>query len=54
MAARDSSDLVPGADGRPTLVDVNNADLREAMGRGGVDASSVKIEYFDEVESEDV
>ena len=33
---------------------VNNADLREAMGRGGVDGSSVKIEYFDEVESEDV
>ncbi len=33
---------------------VNNAELREAMGRGGVDGSSVKIEYFDEVESEDV
>ncbi len=33
---------------------VNNAELREAMGRAGVDASSVKIEYFDEVESEDV
>ena len=33
---------------------VNNPELREAMGRGGVDASSVKIEYFDEVEMEDV
>jgi heme-degrading monooxygenase HmoA len=31
-----------------------NPELREAMGRGGVDASSVKIEYFDEVEMEDV
>ena len=33
---------------------VNNPELREAMGRGGVDDSSVKIEYFDEVEMEDV
>jgi heme-degrading monooxygenase HmoA len=33
---------------------VNNPELQEAMGRGGVDASSVKVEYFDEVEMEDV
>jgi heme-degrading monooxygenase HmoA len=33
---------------------VSNPELREAMERGGVDASSVKIEYFDEVEMEDV
>lgn len=26
-------------------------ELREAMGRAGVDASTVSIEYFDEVES---
>jgi quinol monooxygenase YgiN len=32
----------------------NNSELQEAMGRAGVDASSVKIEYFDEVEMEDV
>ena len=30
---------------------VNNAALREAMGRGGVIASSVRIEYLDEVAS---
>jgi Antibiotic biosynthesis monooxygenase len=33
---------------------VDNPDLQEAMGRAGVDGPSVKIEYFDEVESEDV
>jgi len=33
---------------------VNNPELQEAMGRAGVDGPSVKIEYFDEVESEDV
>ncbi len=33
---------------------VNNPELQEAMGRAGVDGSSVKIDYFDEVESEDV
>jgi heme-degrading monooxygenase HmoA len=33
---------------------VNNPELSEAMGRAGVDGSSVKIDYFDEVESEDV
>jgi heme-degrading monooxygenase HmoA len=32
----------------------NNPELREAMGRGGVDGSSVKLAYFDEVEMEDV
>jgi heme-degrading monooxygenase HmoA len=32
----------------------NNEELKEAMGRAGVDPSSVKIEYFDEVEMEDV
>jgi len=32
----------------------NNPELQEAMGRAGVDPSSVKIEYFDEVEMEDV
>ena len=30
---------------------VNNPALREAMGRAGVDASSVQIEYLDEVAS---
>ena len=29
----------------------NNPALREAMGRAGVDASSVRIEYFDDVTS---
>jgi heme-degrading monooxygenase HmoA len=33
---------------------VNNPELQEAMGRAGVDSSSVKTEYFDEVEMEDV
>jgi heme-degrading monooxygenase HmoA len=32
----------------------NNEELKEAMGRAGVDPSSVKIEYFHEVEMEDV
>jgi quinol monooxygenase YgiN len=32
----------------------DNPELRAVMGQGGVDASSVKIEYFDEVEMEDV
>jgi heme-degrading monooxygenase HmoA len=32
----------------------NNPELPEAMGRGGVDPSSVRIEYFHEVEMEDV
>jgi heme-degrading monooxygenase HmoA len=31
-----------------------NPELQVAMGRAGVDPSSVKLEYFDEVESEDV
>jgi heme-degrading monooxygenase HmoA len=30
---------------------VNNSALREAMGGAGVDASSVRIEYLDEVAS---
>jgi quinol monooxygenase YgiN len=30
---------------------VNNSMLREAMGRGGVDASSVHIDYVNEVAS---
>ena len=30
---------------------VSNPALREAMGRGGVDASSVHIDYLDEVAS---
>jgi hypothetical protein len=30
---------------------VNNPELREAMGRAGIDASSVQIEYLDEVAS---
>ncbi len=33
---------------------VNNPELKEAMARAGVDGSSVKLEYFDEVEMEDV
>jgi heme-degrading monooxygenase HmoA len=33
---------------------VNNPELQEAMARAGVDGSSVKLEYFDEVEMEDV
>jgi quinol monooxygenase YgiN len=33
---------------------VGNPELQEAMRRGGVDPSTVKIEYFDEVEMEDV
>jgi quinol monooxygenase YgiN len=33
---------------------VNNPELQEAMARAGVDRPSVKLEYFDEVESEDV
>jgi len=31
-----------------------NPELKEKMGQGGVDGSSVRIEYFDEVEMEDV
>jgi hypothetical protein len=30
---------------------MNNATLREAMGRGGVIASSVKVDYVDEVDA---
>jgi quinol monooxygenase YgiN len=33
---------------------VNNPELREVMGRAGVEPGSVKIEYFNEVEMEDV
>jgi quinol monooxygenase YgiN len=33
---------------------VNNPELQEAMARAGVDGSSVKLEYLDEVEMEDV
>ena len=33
---------------------VANPELREAMASGGVDDSSLKLEYFDEVEMEDV
>ena len=33
---------------------VANPELREAMGRMGVDGSSVTIEYFEEVEMENV
>ena len=32
----------------------NNPELQKAMGRAGVDGSSVKLEYFEEVEMEDV
>jgi hypothetical protein len=32
----------------------NNPELQEAMGRAGVDASSVTLAYFDEVEMEAV
>ena len=31
-----------------------NPELKEKMGQGGVDGSSVRIEYLDEVEMEDV
>jgi heme-degrading monooxygenase HmoA len=31
-----------------------SAELREAMGRAGVDASSVSIEYLDEVDAGDL
>ena len=31
-----------------------NPELKEKMGKGGVVGSSVRIEYFDEVEMEDV
>jgi hypothetical protein len=33
---------------------VANPELQEAMASGGVDGSSVKLEYFDEVEMENV
>ena len=33
---------------------VNNTELQEKMASAGVDGSSVKLEYFDEVEMEDV
>jgi heme-degrading monooxygenase HmoA len=33
---------------------VANPELQEAMGRGGVDGSSVRLAYYDEVEMEDV
>ena len=32
----------------------NNPELREVMGRAGVDGPSVKLEYFNEVEMEEV
>ena len=40
--------------GLPPRASSTIPSLQEAMGRAGVDGSSVKIEYFDEVESEDV